>query len=129
MHYVQLIIVLALMMVASAAVMVAVIRPVASHKDVPPTVEEYVPELGNILIVWSPDDLRLGRVLYQEGWRFVYLHGGGEDYMIAESGQFFALRHRVAAEVVARSYCYNCNQPVTDCVGRCYNHAWNDPTR
>lgn len=126
MHYVQLIIVIAI--VAASAATMAAIHLVTSQKDVAP-VEEYVPGLWNIWIIWSPDDLRLGRLLYQHGWRFVYLHGGGEDYMIAESGQFFALKDRPAAEVVARSYCYNCNQNVTDCVGHCYNHAWNDPSR
>lgn len=123
MHYVQLIIVIAV--VAASAVTMTVIHLVTSRKDVAPKsqpVEEYVPGLWNIWIIWSPDDLRFGRLLYQSGRRFVYLHGGAEDYIIAESGQFFALKDRTVSEVVKRSWCLPCGVNVVNCT--CYEDLW-----
>lgn len=126
MHYVQLIIVIAAMVAASAAT-VAVIRLAASRKEVPPTPqEEYVPRLGNIRVThqavsaWTAD---YGQLLYQSGRMFIYVDDiDVDDYIVTPTGQIYPLASRIVSDVVARSQCLSCGANVAKCV--CYEEAW-----
>lgn len=125
MHYVQLIIVIAI--VAASAATMAAIRLLSSRKEVPPTPqEEYVPRLGNIRVThqavsaWTAD---YGQLLYQSGRMFIYVDDiDVDDYIVTPTGQIYPLASRIVSDIVARSWCVSCGVNVAKC--NCYEEVW-----